>query len=45
MQELWVREQQAPTIACGWGLVGARLIFDTNVTLSSYDGGPTHVMS
>jgi hypothetical protein len=26
-------------------LLGARLILDTNVTLPSYDGGPTHVMS
>ncbi len=26
-------------------LLGARLILDTNVTLPSYDGGTTHVMS
>jgi hypothetical protein len=26
-------------------LLGARLILNTNVTLPSYDGGPTHVMS
>jgi hypothetical protein len=25
-------------------LLGAWLIFDTNVTLPSYNGGPTHVM-
>jgi hypothetical protein len=26
-------------------LLGAQLILDTNVTLHSYDGGPTHVIS
>ncbi len=25
MQELWVREQQMPTIVCGWGLVGGTI--------------------
>jgi len=34
-----------PIIVYGWGLVGAWLILDRNVTLPSYDGDPTHVMS
>jgi hypothetical protein len=45
MQEPWVHEQKMPTIVYGWGLVGAQLILDTNVTLFSYDGGLAHVMS
>jgi hypothetical protein len=42
MQKLWVYEQKIPTIVCG---LGAQLILDTNVTLHSYDGGPTLIMS
>jgi hypothetical protein len=42
MQKLWVCEQEMPTIICG---LGAQFILHTNVTLPSYDGGPTLVMS
>jgi hypothetical protein len=35
------KHQQLFTVGA---LLGAQLIIDTNVTLPSYDGGPTHVM-
>jgi len=43
-QELWVHEQQTPTIVCGWGLVGSTIASWRKCALPSYEGGLTLVM-
>jgi hypothetical protein len=42
MQELWVHEQQIFVVGA---FLEAQFILDTNVTLPSYEGGSTLVMS